>query len=260
MMTRRLGSAALVSVAALVSLAVVPAAQATIYVGAWDPLFGSPFTSAFGWRGTVTVNVPGNCGVPIATGTVTKDNTAGNDCDSFGRAYVQSAQVDFYDTTPANPLGSIFWNYTGLGNAESNGVFVNFMEFVDGTLENLRTSELPSQAPPFSVNPTYIASSGSYEFSLQFLQNGIPSVSPPLIVSGYSGPVLFAHRWYDDCGDDVCYQTFRAAVDTDAGQPRNFAFRAVPEPTTMALVASALLVAGAAGRRGRTARAGRQAV
>jgi len=69
------------------------AAQAAVYRGVWDPLYGAPFTN-LGWRGTAEYYVPEGC---ISSGTEVVNNASG--CD--GQAQVTSAQVEFYDTTDA---------------------------------------------------------------------------------------------------------------------------------------------------------------
>jgi len=234
---------------AVLSIAVMPA-RAAIYIGSWDPVFspgGTPYLATLGWRGEAKIIVPDNCGV-LGIGTEFKNNVTGNDCDTFGRAYVEEAEIFFYDTSAPNvDIASISWNYANLGAAEGAGVFIDYMEFLNGVLQNMRTTAFPAIAAPGAVNA--YGNVGGYvpdEFYLQFLQAGLPAIVPP-VSPGYSGPVLFATFIEDDCGGDCDTNTYRSDVESAAGKPQNFQF--VPEPASGALLGAALLLAGLAGRR-----------
>lgn len=224
-------------------------AQAIIYIGSWDPVFspsGTPYLATLGWRGEARIIVPDNCGV-LGIGTEFKNNVAGNDCDTFGRAYVEEVEIFFYDTAAPNvDIASISWSFGSLAAAEGAGVFIDYMEFLSGVLQNLRTTPFPAVAAPAAVNA--YGTVGGYvpdEFYMQFLQAGLPTITPP--VSGsYSGPVLFATFIETDCAEcDI--NVYRSDVESTDGRPQNFRF--VPEPASGALLGAALLMAGLACRR-----------
>lgn len=231
--------------------------SAIVYIGSWDPVYspsGTPFLSTLGWKGEVTILVPGNCGVS-GSGTVVRNNQVGQDCDSFGRAWVVGATVDFYNTlVPSVPIANLAWSFTDLTDAEvNNGVVIEELEFVDAKVTNLRTTEFPYLSAPAAVL-TY-DNDLSYdpdEFSLQFLLNGLNAVTPPLPgPSTYSGPMLLSTFIEAGCSDDCGFAYYRSEVETEKGAPKNFTFR-VPEPAGMSLIAGALLMAGLVGRRRRS--------
>lgn len=147
MMSHRMADAVVrwLSIAALTlgAMAAVPA-QAAIYVGDWDPAFGSDFPD-LGWRGEATFLVPDAC---LATdGWVLN----GNACSGFGMQLL-SAEVEFYRLSdPSNPA----FHETLQFDVASSAVLA--MELDDGLLTGVlgsflysRPSTLPLAGGPYT--------------------------------------------------------------------------------------------------------------
>jgi hypothetical protein len=213
---------------------------ATVYIGAWDPTFGSPFNAVpysnalLGWKGTATIDIPGNCGLTNQTTVITNAGGCGN------VAVVRSALVEFYDNTgnPPTPtiVGSILWD-SGMQNVAIPGVTIGTLEFVNGALEQFTTNIFPDLFP---APPDALYGSGAYSFALRFVRNFGGD-------EDYSGPVLY---WFDD-SDPYCEGSGGSCGRSNVEDfPPNFTIR-VPEPTSLALIGAAVLIAGGISRRRR---------
>lgn len=185
--------------------------QAVIFVGAWDPAFGSAFPE-LGWRGEAKFFVPDAC--LAESGWVFNFESC-----SSGEMKVLSAEVEFYKLTdPTNPLFQetlLFDDPTSLVAAmrieegQLTGLYAIFDYLVPSTLE--------------------IAGGGYTEFVLLF-QNDIARMvfisDPP------DGPKT------------------KGISDKNPPDGSPFiTFRAVPEPASLALVLLAMAAIGEALRR-----------
>lgn len=223
------------------SLAAVTAANATVYVGKWDPPYGDPFNN-LGWRGEITVDAPTNCGAAAGfTGLVT--------C-APGAATVLFASVDLYllsdpnttiDTLTFAPPAPATFTVNQLqftGGVETG--------FVTGRSAWLYNADL-------DVN-----------FALEFAVNGIVGTPLPAgltVPTDYSGPILIYqdktcvedhHKRGDYDHDDDCdrYKYVYGTNDlTTAASRPVLSISAVPEPGSLSLVLAAAMVGGGLHRR-----------
>lgn len=131
-------------------------AQAAVYTGVWDPLYGAPFTN-LGWRGTATYVVPDTCEIS-GTGDVS------NALDCGSAAAVSSAVVEFYDAsaTVQSTLATLNFN--------PSSMLIGTLRYLNGNLDQLTTTAsnlvaAGSGLTAFGVLPTVA-------FSLQFNLNG----------------------------------------------------------------------------------------
>jgi MYXO-CTERM domain-containing protein len=200
--------------AALVGIVVALAgpAQAAVYTGIWDPVYGAPFSADLGWRGSATFSLPPGC----LAGTADLDN--GTDCG--GAAVVTQATVELYDAgTPGHDLlATLVFDPLTIG--------IQTLRFVDGDLTGLATSLSAALSPGVDLGAFGV--SDATVFALQFTLA--------------EGPRL---GWLD-CSRHDCDSGFNDAIQF----PPSFTITAVDEPGTAALGALALGLL-AAGRRRR---------
>ncbi len=201
-------------------------AKAAYYVGSWDPPYGAPFTN-LGWNGTVGVVLP----------SVPPCSTNGNSC--IAGAYVDTANVSFYDTVTSAALGSITWTRSELTNVPITNLKFsgsNPVQIETGTGFGEFVYKSPSLAS--GVNPNSYVNFGNQEFSLQFvIAKNIGTGTP------YSGPVL---NWRRTGCEFECQGGSNDLVNF---QPTNFVISPVPEPTTWALSLCGLATLVVATRR-----------
>lgn len=229
--------------AALVCVLAAQLAQAAVYVGTWDPKYGPPFTGAgpagfpdLGWRGSATFNVPAATGCFSNGGSLT---------DCLPAASILGGQVVFYAVssdglTVGADFAVVNWTQEAL---EFFGTGLNGI-LDDGTKPTqFDTEEFPAFLPTrtnFSSDYDNIWNSISFRiFSLQFwIDRTIGETGPR-----FSGPVLY---WSDtDCDD--CNGGRNDILNFP---PTNFRITVlVPEPTSLALAALALLSVAAITRR-----------
>lgn len=202
-------------------------AHAARYVGAWDPLYnaligGNP-SGDLGWRGFALFDVPGIPGC------------LANDTCATG-ASVINAEVTFFDVDdPAVDLAKVTWPVGSL-------VAVTVNQILDDDIQPVQfdTSAFPYLVPspvaPFGPGldgpyGEFLDFAFSLEFAINFLEDGI------------NGPVL---RWRQTgCEPPDCASGFNDV----RGHPAALVVTKVPEPAGLALMATALLAAGAARRR-----------
>ncbi len=217
--------------ASLLVLSTMGAANATIYVGRWDPQYGSPFTTTspdtygfnLGWNGGFNLDASGcNPGAGISVVAV------GGGCT----ATLTSSFVNLYDmANPTPPLETLNWGTPNTGA-------VTELLFDNGALVGLASS---GAAFVQSSIPNPYGAPGSPLFALNFgfttNADGITSNSPTL-------------DWVQGgCVGDVCAGGSNDSLDFPV---QNYRIT-VPEPGTMALVALALGGAAVA-RRNRRAK------
>jgi hypothetical protein len=228
-MKQRIRSAVSALLVASLTVLALPAARAVIYIGNWDPPYGTPFTGPppLGWRGSATFDLPSNCGVgPAFTGLVSFGTCTGS-------ASVASALVEFYDASlPLTPTPPTVGTVSSVGPT----VTISDLYFVGGQLEQISTGPFP-WATPTPPDPLY--QSPYSEFALQFV------LSSQLVEGGYpySGPVLASRICLRDC------LTYMSDLENRENWPRDFRIRPAPEPASLALVVGALVAAGALRRR-----------
>lgn len=219
----------------LLAFAAIGAADATVYVGAWDPQYGLPFTIAngypfnLGWNGGFNL-VTSGCVPGAGIASVLVDNV---NCS----ATLTSSFVNLYDmATPIPPHETLNW-----GGVTPNATgTVSALLFDNGALVGLASSGAASVQSSIPAPPPGGASSPSPNFALNFgfttNADGITSNSPTL-------------DWVEGGNCEVCAGGTNDSLDFPV---QNYRIT-VPEPGTMALVALALGGAAVA-RRGRRAK------
>jgi hypothetical protein len=207
----------------LLALAAVGAANATIYVGRWDPQYGSPFTTTLpdtygfnlGWNGGFALDASG-CN-PAGPGIVSV--AVGGGCT----ATLTSSFVNLYDmASPIPPLETLNW-----GGVTPNATgTVTALLFDNGALVGLASSG--AAFVQSSIADPFVGGSASPLFALNFgfatNADGITSNSPAL-------------DWVEGgCVGEVC----PAGTNDSRDFPVQNYRITVPEPGTIALVALAL--------------------
>jgi hypothetical protein len=207
-------------------LACFSAAQGAVIVS-FDPDFG-PAIPNLGFKGTATLDVPSNCNGQ-GTGTRTAEVLALESCFIF----VQSAHIDFYNTTLG--ASSVFSSVDLLGPYLGVPLRVNSAHFTLDQLDGLATNN----SPQFGVNLTdnqpdplnSISFSGSmvlyFEFNVP--ESGLTS---SMSTAGYGGARLATCSPVGASGGGcVASSTSNLASTT---------FTDVPEPGSLALVGCAM--------------------
>lgn len=211
-------------------LGAVSPAHAIVYVGNWDPAFGSIFTN-LGWRGTTEVVLPNAC-----TGlTGSFSNFTSNPCGSYGFS-TQNAKVEFYAL--ADPLKATVetLNFGTVGNVFSIslntpgvGAPTLLTGVTTGYSSRLTASSAPARDP---LNPSssfffYLKFDGSVA-SMAYSNQNVPTIDCTAVFSALS------------CG--VSDVNLRPTI-------RFMQVGAIPEPETYALMLAGLAALGFAARR-----------
>ena len=191
-------------------------AQAALYTGKWDPLYGGNFPE-LGWSATAVFNVPASC---LALGTGTYLPVTGP-CASFD---VVSATVSFYDKDdPGTSLGSY---------SLDTDVIVNGINLTGGALTGVDTGYFDYFIPTLDI-----AGGGNYSFSL-------------ILYGGNLAQLIYAHPQTTSpfCASEnvpgtTCGKSQFPAVGTFT--------TAVPEPETYLLMFAGLGAIGLAARKRR---------
>ena len=224
-------------------------AQAAFYSGAWDPQFGLPFEGGadlnynLGWKGNVVVEVPDPC--IRASGVVLFFFP--NNCGVAGGPALTptmvSASVQLYELE-GNPIADLTYEPASL-------IQILALRFANGKLDGLLT--LPSEWMPATL-PTGLSSPVEITryFSLWFVLPGVSTFLSPFsseIPSRYNGPLLLSHP-LDLDEVTITWQNKRQILedlsisDVEQYAPTTYAFALIPEPSSLALVALALLATG----------------
>jgi hypothetical protein len=188
---------------------VAGSANAAVYTGVWDPVYGAPFTN-LGWRGTATYAVPDSC-------EISGSGDISNALDCGGAATVSSASVEFYDasTSGQGTLATLVFDPSSL--------IISTLRYLDGNLDQLVTTS--SNAAYAGAGLSAMGVTPSVAFFLQF---------------DLAGP----HLAWLDCADETKYCL--RGVNSFAPQ---FSISRVPEPGSLWLSGLALFVAVTAVRR-----------
>ncbi|MBT9486065.1 MAG: PEP-CTERM sorting domain-containing protein [Rubrivivax sp.] len=216
-MQLRLGQA-LRAVAAALALGGLASAQAAVYTGQWDPLYGAPFNAGspdLGWKGSAEFVVPDSC---LTNGTVTIAACPG--------LAVSSAQVVFYEDVGNTEIATL--NFVGSG--------INLFE-VNLAGGDLVWVESQYSLPESPTNP--FQNIDDYAFYLQFREEGV-RLYHTLKVGGEADPsdCLALGKPIETCGFSSSYADIEFTRVGD-----------VPEPGSLALVAAALGAGWAVRRR-----------
>lgn len=252
-LTRSLRSAV---VAAVALLCLLSPAQAIVYRGTWDPVYGLPFVGVgspvgfdLGWRGTVQVFVPDGCELGAGFGLFTP-----SPCKSGSQ--LTNAHVELYDATTDTKRGDLYF--------DSSNMSVLSLHFSGGELSSLTT--LPSDW----IQPQWLSpEAASPYFSLLFVDADTSNLLRFLfaglrdeIPAGYFGPLLLSHPTrdfvdlrIDSLGDlfDLLRDFGSISVSDVQSNPPEFPNgrlfvldtpQLAPEPGSLVLVAVALLATG----------------
>jgi len=246
--------------AAAVLLCFLPQAQAIVYRGTWDPVYGLPFVGPgspvgfdLGWRGNALISVPDGCEIGPGFGLFTP-----SPCKTGSQ--VTSAHIELYDATTDAKRGDLYFGTSSMS--------VLSLHFSGGELTSLTTLPsnwiqpqwlLPEAASPFFSLLFVDADTSNL---LRFLFAGLRDEIP----ADYFGPLLLSHptRDFDDLSIDSLGDLFAllwdireiAVSDVESNPPeypngRLFVLdtpAVVPEPGSLVLIAVALLATGLAGR------------
>jgi len=213
---------AAVSVAALLGLA--GPAQATLYKGAWDPAFGSPFTN-LGWNGSAIYDIPTGC-VPTGAGTVVLTSST---CAGMSTV---SAEVGLYSLTgPASSETLTF----------DSAFVITKAVYVNGTLVEVDTGFSATQDASIPA-ATLAGGLLQYEFALAFTAHGAElfyTADLGCLDCKFSLDMTPVNNsWY--CG-----------VSDYFNNPAVVTITPVPEPSTYALMLAGLGAVGFVARRRR---------
>jgi hypothetical protein len=219
------------AMAAAALFAAVSPAQAIVYVGNWDPAFGSIFTN-LGWRGTTEVVLPDVCNG--LTGSFA--NASSNPCGSFGFS-TQNAKVEFYSL--ADPLkatvetlnfGSVgFVSSVSLNTPPGNGSPTALTGVTTGYSTRLAASSAPARDP--------LNLDSSFFFYLKF-DGGVASMA----YSNQNIPSI-------DCTANFTPAYCGVSDPNNRPVVRFSQVGAIPEPETYALMLAGLGALGFAVRR-----------
>ena len=127
--------------AAAGALGGVGSAQAAVYTGNWDPIYGAAF-AGLGWQASAKFDVPDAC-LALGNGSFGISGA----CAGF---QVLSAKVDFYDTSAPSTITESFDLHTN--------VIVNGIDLAGGNLVGIDTGFFDSFVPALG--------DGYYAFSL----------------------------------------------------------------------------------------------
>ncbi len=250
-MKTRVQNALATAAVAVAALCGGSSAQAAVYVGSWDPLFGSPFNTAgqlLGWSGSVEMYVPDAC---LLLGTV--QTVQGSGCNSSGdpaqRQHIIGASISLYDNDTSAVQATLTFTPGGL-----YPFTLNTVDIFNGNVIGIATG----YSEPLVPSSTF-AGIDAYSFALGFsLANGPSLVAMSGLNSFFSAaqiiydflPPDFQSPYAEAYGNFVYGPMVRGAIQAGNGsdplpQENLAAFRRsfageVPEPGTLALTLAGL--------------------
>lgn len=216
MRTIRLRQAFFAGLFACATLGAVLPAQAVVYTGHWDPLYGAPFPN-LGWKGSATFSIPDAC--LAGSGWI-----ANNDPCANGAMSILGAEVDFYNA--GDPL------MTTVQTLVFDPSVVVYKMRVDSHQLTAVSSDFlgPEQGT------VAIAGGGTYWFDLKFIEAVSNNVQLYHTV-GHTDPICAFTGTPAGCG-------------VSANQP-TITITAIPEPSIFALSLGGLALGWAVRRRRR---------
>lgn len=245
-MKTRVQNALATAAVAVAALCGCSSAQAAVYVGSWDPLFGSPFNTAgqtLGWSGSVEMYVPDAC---LLLGTV--QTVQGSGCNSSGdpaqRQHIIGASISLYDNDTSAVQATLTFTPGGLYPFTLNTVDIfngNVIGIATGYSEPLVPGstfagiDAYSFALGFSLanGPSLVAISGMNQFFsaaqtiYDFLPPNIQSFLAGPYGNYYSGSIISGAIQAGNGSDPLSQESLAAFQSSFAGE--------VPEPSTLAL-------------------------
>lgn len=248
-MKTRVQNALATAAIAAVALCGGSSAQAAVYVGSWDPLFGSPFNTAgqlLGWSGSVQMYVPDGC--LFGTYQTAQGVGCNSSADPLQRQHIIGASVSLFDNDTSAVKATLTFAPSGL-----YAFTLNTVDILDGNVIGIATN----YSEPLAPSSTF-AGINAYSFALGFsLANG-PSL---VAISGMNSFFSAAQIIYDFLPPDIqspyaeAYGNFfygpmiSGAIQAGNGSVplaqanlttfRN-SFTEVPEPGTLALALAGL--------------------
>ncbi|MBN8507134.1 MAG: hypothetical protein J0L57_00835 [Burkholderiales bacterium] len=255
------------ALALLGATAALAPAEAAVYRGRFDPVYGAPFTTpALAWAGTLEVAVDDSC---VNPGTVTllldcpiggfQINeakvflyTAGDPVDADGFPLPGSIKQTLDFGSAAGPaISGLGWQLTFDGSEDLTGAMSTAFPALQGAIDETRLNE-----SPFSTTSTAQA-----YFSLQFLgqyaqlywfQNEPSALELLALTAGYqdegfcreNGVVRIRPIWLIGYSGNRCGWSDPENIDELGAF---ITFERVPEPATHTLVPAALALMGVAG-------------
>ena len=237
-------------------------AQAAVYVGIWDPLFGSPFNNAgqvLEWSGSVQMYVPDAC--LFGTHQTVQGVGCNSSVDPLQRQRIIGASVSLSDNATSAVKATLTFAPDGL-----YPFTLNTVDILNGNVIGIATSYseplVPSSAFAgidaysfalgFSLaqGPSLVAISGMNQFfsTAQMLYGLLPPDLQPFFAGHYgnfySGSIIGGAIQAGNGSDPLSSENFAAFKNS---------FTKIPEPGTLALALGGLGGLFAARRRKQSA-------
>ena len=226
-------------------------AQAAVYVGSWDPLFGSPFDvpgQVLGWSGEVQMYVPDAC--LVGTYQTVQGVGCNSNADPLLRQHILGATVSLYDNVTSTVVQTLTFAPNGL-----YPFALNTVDIFNGNVIGIGTG----YSEPLAPSSTF-ASINTYSFALGFSVDEGPSLvaikgmervfstakGVYRVLSRFGLDEPFADWWGDIYQGRVIEGAIVAGNGSDPLPKENLAaFKAsfsgdVPEPGTLTLALAGL--------------------